>query len=73
MRIVFGADDENETTRAVREFLATRGEVDVLAASSWPELGAAAGVLTAGIGAAAAALRDRATAERNVIYPVGAR
>lgn len=39
----------------------------------WPELGAAAGVLTAGIGAAAAALRDRATAERNVIYPVGAR
>jgi ribose 5-phosphate isomerase B len=43
MRIVFGADDENETTRAVREFLATRGEVDVLAASSWPELGAAVG------------------------------
>ena len=43
MRIVFGADDENETTRAVREFLAARGEVDVLAASSWPELGAAVG------------------------------
>jgi ribose 5-phosphate isomerase B len=43
MRIVFGADDENETTRAVREFLATRGEVAVLAPSSWPELGEAVG------------------------------
>src|SRR5688572_12766966 len=43
MRIAFGADDENETTRAVRQFLQTRGEVDVVAESAWPDLGAAVG------------------------------
>jgi ribose 5-phosphate isomerase B len=43
MRIAFGADDDNETTRAVVGYLATRGQVDVLSAPSWPELGAAVG------------------------------
>jgi ribose 5-phosphate isomerase B len=43
MRIVFGADDENATTTAVREFLRERGEVEVLDAPSWPDLGAAVG------------------------------
>jgi ribose 5-phosphate isomerase B len=43
MRIVFGADDENATTVAVREFLRERGEVEVLDAPSWPDLGAAVG------------------------------
>jgi ribose 5-phosphate isomerase B len=43
MRIVFGADDENATTVAVREFLRQRGEVEVLDAPTWPDLGAAVG------------------------------
>jgi ribose 5-phosphate isomerase B len=43
MRIVFGADDENETTRAVLDFLRSRGEVEVLAPPSWPDLGAEVG------------------------------
>jgi ribose 5-phosphate isomerase B len=43
VRIAFGADDENETTRAVLAHLATRGEVEVVAAASWPDLGAAVG------------------------------
>ncbi|TQL68467.1 ribose 5-phosphate isomerase B [Nocardioides albertanoniae] len=43
MRIVFGADDENETTRAVLGHLRERGEVDVLTAASWPDLGAGIG------------------------------
>jgi ribose 5-phosphate isomerase B len=43
MRIAFGADDENETTRAVLAHLTTRGEVSVLSAANWPELGASVG------------------------------
>jgi ribose 5-phosphate isomerase B len=43
MRIAFGADDENETTRAVLAHLTTRGDVSVLSAASWPELGASVG------------------------------
>ena len=43
MRIAFGADDQNETTRAVAGYLATRGDVDIIDASGWPELGAAVG------------------------------
>lgn len=43
MRIVFGADDENETTRAVLDHLRERGEVDVLTTPSWPDLGAGVG------------------------------
>jgi len=43
VRIVFGADDENATTVAVREFLRERGEVEVLHAPTWPDLGAAVG------------------------------
>ncbi|WP_328530542.1 RpiB/LacA/LacB family sugar-phosphate isomerase [Nocardioides sp. NBC_00368] len=43
MRIVFGADDENETTRAVLAHLRGRGEVEVLTTTSWPDLGAGIG------------------------------
>jgi ribose 5-phosphate isomerase B len=43
MRIVFGADDENETTRAVVAYLATRGDVAVVTAPTWPDLGATVG------------------------------
>jgi ribose 5-phosphate isomerase B len=45
MRIAFGADDENDTTRAVRQQLAERGhEVTTPATSDrWPEIGAAVG------------------------------
>ena len=37
MRIAFGADDENECTRAVVEFLRGVADVSVLRGSSWPE------------------------------------
>jgi ribose 5-phosphate isomerase B len=37
MRIVFGADDENECTRAVVEHLRGVADVSVLGGSSWPE------------------------------------
>ncbi|MFJ9389288.1 RpiB/LacA/LacB family sugar-phosphate isomerase [Nocardioides sp. NPDC101246] len=43
MRIVFGADDENETTRAVLGHLRERGDVEVLTTTSWPDLGAGIG------------------------------
>jgi len=43
MRIAFGADDENETTRAVLAYLSSRGEVTVLDPPSWPDLGAEVG------------------------------
>jgi ribose 5-phosphate isomerase B len=44
VRIAFAADDENETTRAVRKALSERGhDVSVLDAGSWPELGAGVG------------------------------
>jgi len=37
MRIVFGADDENECTRAVVEHLRGAAELCVVGGSSWPE------------------------------------
>ncbi len=43
MRIAFGADDENETTRAVLAELRERGEVEVVDTDSWPDLGAGIG------------------------------
>ncbi|GGU40214.1 RpiB/LacA/LacB family sugar-phosphate isomerase [Nocardioides albus] len=43
MRIVFGADDENETTRAVLAELHGRGDVEILTDDSWPDLGAGIG------------------------------
>lgn len=43
VRIAFGADDENETTRAVAACLASYGEVLPIAVEPWPDLGAAVG------------------------------
>jgi len=45
MRVAYGADDSNETTRAVLAALAERGAevVDVSAGRSWPDIGAAVG------------------------------
>ncbi len=45
MRIAFGSDDENETTRAVVARLVARGAAVVPATTSdrWPEIGAAVG------------------------------
>ena len=45
MRIAYGADDANETTRAVLDHLAGRGfdVVDVTQGQSWPDIGAAVG------------------------------
>ena len=45
MRVVFGADDENETTRAVTGYLAEAGHEVVLVTdlTAWPAIGAAVG------------------------------
>jgi ribose 5-phosphate isomerase B len=45
MRIAFATDDENETTRAVREHLTVAGHEIVTATSTdrWPDIGAAVG------------------------------
>ena len=44
MRIAFGADDENETTRAVLAHLESAGhEVRAVEASAWPAIGAGVG------------------------------
>ncbi|NGN94265.1 RpiB/LacA/LacB family sugar-phosphate isomerase [Nocardioides sp. KC13] len=43
MRIAFGSDDENETTRAVLAELRERGEVEVVDTDSWLDLGAGIG------------------------------
>lgn len=43
MRIAFGTDDENETTRAVLAELRERGDVEVVETDSWPDLGAGIG------------------------------
>jgi len=50
MKIAYGADDENETTRAVVHFLAARGHEVVAPATSasWPEIGEAVGRAVAG-------------------------
>ncbi|MDW5325152.1 RpiB/LacA/LacB family sugar-phosphate isomerase [Plantactinospora sp. KLBMP9567] len=44
MRIAFGADDENEATRAVLDYLSGLGEVIRVAGDGpWPRIGAAVG------------------------------
>jgi len=44
VRIAFGADDKNETTRAVLDYLARRGhDVTVVHLERWPDLGAEVG------------------------------
>lgn len=43
MRIAFGSDDENETTRAVLAELRERGDVEIIETDSWPDLGAGIG------------------------------
>jgi ribose 5-phosphate isomerase B len=45
MRIAYGADDENGTTRAVREYLTGQGHevVSATASDRWPDIGAAVG------------------------------
>jgi ribose 5-phosphate isomerase B len=45
MRIAYGADDENDTTRAVREYLTGQGHevVSATASDRWPDIGAAVG------------------------------
>jgi ribose 5-phosphate isomerase B len=47
MRIVFGADDENECTRAVVDCLRQAGDLQVLSSGSWPEFARAVGVAVA--------------------------
>ena len=47
MRIAFGADDENECTRVVIEYLREAGELQVLSSGSWPEFARAVGVAVA--------------------------
>ena len=47
MRIVFGADDENECTRAVVGYLREAGDLRVLSGGSWPEFARAVGVAVA--------------------------
>ena len=47
MRIVFGADDENECTRAVAGYLREAGDLQVLSSGSWPEFARAVGVAVA--------------------------
>jgi ribose 5-phosphate isomerase B len=46
MRIVFGADDENECTRAVVDCLREAGDLEVFS-GSWPEFARAVGVAVA--------------------------
>jgi ribose 5-phosphate isomerase B len=49
MRIAYGADDENETTAAVRARLAEAGhEIVPVDAGEWPEIGAGVGRAVAG-------------------------
>jgi ribose 5-phosphate isomerase B len=43
MQIVFGADDENECTRAVVEHLRSQADLRILDGTSWPEFAQAAG------------------------------
>jgi len=47
MRIAFGADDENECTRAVVGYLREVGDLQVLSSGSWPEFARAVGVAVA--------------------------
>ncbi len=43
MRIAFGADDDNECTRAVAGYLREAGDLEVLSSGSWPEFARAVG------------------------------
>ena len=47
MRIAFGADDENETTRAVVAYLTERHELVPTDPGQWPRVGAAVGLAVA--------------------------
>jgi ribose 5-phosphate isomerase B len=47
MRVAFGADDENETTRAVVAFLSSAHEVVRSEPGQWPRVGAAVGLAVA--------------------------
>jgi ribose 5-phosphate isomerase B len=46
-RIAFGADDTNETVRAVRDRLGSRGEVVEIDALTWPSLARCVGEMVA--------------------------
>ena len=50
VRIAYGADDENETTRAVVEYLAGRGDevIPVATSDKWPDIGEAVGRAVSG-------------------------
>jgi ribose 5-phosphate isomerase B len=50
MRIAYSADDENETTRAVVEYLSSRGHqvVAVTTSDKWPDVGEAVGRAVSG-------------------------
>ncbi|WP_173052809.1 RpiB/LacA/LacB family sugar-phosphate isomerase [Phytohabitans houttuyneae] len=49
MRIAYGADDDNETTRAVLDYLSGLGEVVRVGADRpWPQIGAAVGQAVTG-------------------------
>ncbi len=50
MRIAYGSDDENETTRAVVDYLTKRGAevVPVATSDKWPDIGAAVGLAVTG-------------------------
>jgi ribose 5-phosphate isomerase B len=50
MRIAYSADDENETTRAVVDYLSSRGHqvVAVTTSGEWPDVGEAVGRAVAG-------------------------
>ena len=47
MRIAFGADNENECTRAVMDYLRQAGELRVLSSDSWPQFARAVGTAVA--------------------------
>jgi ribose 5-phosphate isomerase B len=47
MRIAFGADDDNECTRAVISYLREAGDLEVLSSGSWPEFARAVGIAVA--------------------------
>jgi ribose 5-phosphate isomerase B len=47
VRIAFGADDENETTRAVGAYLADAHEVVPIPVGQWPGVGAGVGLAVA--------------------------
>ena len=47
LKIAFGADDQNECTRAVHEYLQTVSELRVLDQGSWPEFAKGIGLAVA--------------------------